>query len=102
MLKVLHFTVGIDLLNAPGYHGVEDYDSLLEYARRLENDVEQWFPSADIEWSVDIRLGVTVRWDRVEVEAGEDDLTTVEEKVRGDLKDLADNLFESDRWVVYR
>jgi len=97
-VSVIRYTVGVDLLAGAGFGKANVYQSLLNYATRLQDDLRVHFPEARIEWVVDPRLGVTVKWTQVEVEGDElsESVSTVEY-----CRSISDQLWEMDeRWFV--
>jgi hypothetical protein len=97
-VKAITFRVGGDLLSGSGWGGVAEGDSLILYAQTLRDRIKAVYPSAAVQWAVDPRLGITVKFDRVEVD---DDDIWAEDRAREACKRAADRLYEQNHlWVV--
>jgi hypothetical protein len=83
------FSVGSDIVSAPGFERPDVVTSLTRYADRLADDVRDAFPGAVVTWTVDARTGYTVQWHTL---PGDD----VIERVR----ELAGLAWESQTWYV--
>ena len=84
------FSVGSDLVSAPGFEHPDVVTSLTRYSDALADAVRAEWPDAAVTWSVDARTGYTVQWHTVP----SDDVL---ERVR----ELADTVWsDSDEWYT--
>jgi hypothetical protein len=84
------FSVGSDIVSAPGFERPDVVTSLTRYADALADAVRDEYPGAVVTWSIDPTTGYTVQWHTLP----SDDVV---ERVR----ELAGAVWEdSARWYV--
>jgi hypothetical protein len=56
------FSVGSDIVSAPGFERPDVAESLARYADRLADAVREEWPDAAVTWSIDPTTGYTIQW----------------------------------------
>jgi hypothetical protein len=59
------FSVGSDIVSAPGFERPDVAESLARYADRLADAVREEWPDAAVTWSIDPTTGYTIQWHTV-------------------------------------
>jgi hypothetical protein len=61
-MKKFIFSVGSDIVSAPGFEHPDVAESLARYADRLADAVRETWPDAVVGWAIDPTTGYTIQW----------------------------------------